>query len=199
MPAGRPEAYMKKPTEADIDDVVETGAAAVDEMIAMQTPSGRYTSPRMKSFTASLVSALSLLQPGFKLDVDVSPAALGQGKNPLAASNRDVPMPAKLVASYIALRQAEDAFLKMGHGELMEDEMISTLPEPIELTTDAKVALAAHAVDALARNKAFRKFAKEMQTMDANKLPAAAKPAGSPGATTDTSQEDAAWDTMWSG
>jgi len=130
----------RAPTEADIDQVVAAQSQALDKTVQMSSPTGRYTPARLATFAKAVQSVMSILAPdGQPVSEDFSGLDF---KNP-------VQMPTDLVASYLSVRSAKDAYEDLD--EASEDEG-SDLPDPGTLVDDSNLAMAIAKLTQLAKD-----------------------------------------------
>lgn len=171
-----PAKMMKPPTESDVESVVASEGAALDKVIDMSTPSGRYSNPRLKTFESALNAAMKSIQP----QTAVIASVVDVPKN----LEQDVrQLPKELVAAYLTVSGAFEKFCETPDGEAYETASGELeFPDISSLTDDGALAMAAGILNKASKVKPFARWAasqvpeKPVATPVAAAAPVAAKP-----------------------
>lgn len=141
---------LKPPTDADIQMAVDAGAAKIDEVVASETPTGRYTQPRVNAL-AKVVSDLMALATG-KEDTLLTEI---KGTN---FDRKTAPLPDALVRRILSLVEVLDAYSQSEGEPIMTDNLMTR-----ELLTDEDLAVATADLSRALKDKNFKKWAAMMR------------------------------------
>jgi hypothetical protein len=127
------------PTDDDYNAVAEEMVPQTDE-----PPVGTYSSPRLKAFLKALNAKI---EAGGAEVIDAPTEEIENG-----------PLPVEMFKAYLACRAISEDFIAAN-----PDEEVTELPDTMSLVDDSSLAMATVALQKIASNKKFARWAKEAQ------------------------------------